>query len=442
MENYKIKRNPKPISDEQINRHKDFNNLLTKHQKTIHTSKAVRPLYKNPGFMSMMIVIGIVLLMLVLDRSEEKPSTPAKDSVGVLKGDTGLGAPTEQNKKDPVESTNTNKTNSTNNKDLDTNRKNTNTTAYEIFKVDPEKGTVLYTKSGARLLIPAFAFFDEKGNVTKKEVRLHYKEYTEMTFQSDKTIIPQIAFEITAEESISLTQPIIIEVINPINEGKGTVYKYFGQKDKWEIIEPEKYFYRYKIEADESIFPEMKYLKKLVWELPAEAGKPSDFNYIFNRPWKNFYLQLSGKKEIALKNPQSSFKVFTDNISMLGNKKEDTKLKEAFYTLYNFDSGKIKNTEVRKQALILIESWMASEEGKKYIEWSKNQSPEGQLSSTQKTSQLILKSFGYIGIGYTSNKMVSTKPSPRILVLEKDPEKTQYFNKHNLNEDPNVPKDF
>jgi hypothetical protein len=91
MNNYKIKRNPKVLTDDQINQHKDFNKLLGNHQKLHRFKDARKPLYKNIGFMSMVVLIGIVLLMLVVDRIEEEPTntTPTKDSLSVKKPNHG-----------------------------------------------------------------------------------------------------------------------------------------------------------------------------------------------------------------------------------------------------------------------------------------------------------------------------------------------------------------
>jgi hypothetical protein len=85
MNNYKIKRNPKVLTDDQINQHKDFNKLLGNHQKLHRFKDARKPLYKNIGFMSLVVLIGIVVLMLVVDLREEvqNNSTQTKDSLSV-----------------------------------------------------------------------------------------------------------------------------------------------------------------------------------------------------------------------------------------------------------------------------------------------------------------------------------------------------------------------
>lgn len=89
MDKYNIKRNSKPLTDDQINRHKDFNALLKNQQKLHRFKDARKPLYKNIGFMSLMILIGIILLMLVVDNSEEiQKSTTPQDSNTIQKKDT------------------------------------------------------------------------------------------------------------------------------------------------------------------------------------------------------------------------------------------------------------------------------------------------------------------------------------------------------------------
>ena len=100
MSNYKIKRNPSSLTDEQINRHKDFNKLLGNHQKLHRFQDARKPLYKNIGFMSLMILIGIVLLMLVIDHSEEQnTSAKTEDSLATVKANNEAGIKKNQNEK-------------------------------------------------------------------------------------------------------------------------------------------------------------------------------------------------------------------------------------------------------------------------------------------------------------------------------------------------------
>lgn len=72
MNNYKIKRNPKLLTDNQISQHEDFNKLLGNHEKLHHSKDARKFLYKNIGFMSLIALIGIVFLALVVDHSEEE----------------------------------------------------------------------------------------------------------------------------------------------------------------------------------------------------------------------------------------------------------------------------------------------------------------------------------------------------------------------------------
>ncbi len=428
MENYKIKRNPKKLSDEEINRHKDFSKLLTDHKKLYRGNEAVKPLYKNKGFMSLMIVISVVLLVLVLDRPEEKPTKNSTDSLAVQKADSGMGSPIDDRKNNPLDNITSIKSSNTSGGDTVLNSANANAVAYEIFKVEPEKGAILYTKSGMRILVPSFAFFDKNKNVTKKEITLRFRELKNGSeLVTDKTVIPDLTYELKADDEVTLTQALILEVTNPIREGKGLVYKYSPNKEKWEQEENEKFNYHFKIKPNETEYPALSYLKELVWELPEAAGKPSDFNYVFNRGWKNFFFTTSGKPIMTIKNTGTAYKIQAIPAPLFGTKKENEKLIEAFYTLYNFDSGKIKNNELRKVALLLIETWRNSAEGKKYLEWAKNKTADDQFSSTQKTTKLSLQSFGYIGIVYANNKLVVAKSSPRTLVLEQYPERSQNY---------------
>jgi hypothetical protein len=416
MENYKIKRNPKPLPDDNINRHKDFNKLLSTHKKLYSSKEATKPLYKNLGFMSMVTLIGIVLLMLVVDRSEEKETPTAKDSVAVLKADSGIGVQNQSQEQSNLNNRNISK----NNVRVISDAENEKPISYEIFKIIPEKGAILYTKSGARLIVPVYAFFDKNKNVTKKEVTLLYRELTQDDVKLDKTGLG-ITFEIIADDSVSLTQPIVLEVTTEMKQSEGKLSKYYETREEWILVENEKIAYRYMIQANETNFPELTFLKELVWEIPEKAGKPSDFGYIFNRSWKNFSFD---KKELFLKNTNSSFKAATNIAPLIGDKKENDKIVQAFFALYDIDLKKSNDIEARKQALSVIENWKNSAEGKLYYQWAKNSAGKNQFSSTFKISKLALNTFGIFGIS-NSTQPVTTKIYDRIIVLEKYPERNQ-----------------
>jgi hypothetical protein len=93
MEKFEVNRNPKPLLDEQINRHKNFDKLIGDHSKLTKYKTATQPLYKNKKFMGLMILISIVTLVLVMDTVEESESKKTidqkvTDSISVSKKDT------------------------------------------------------------------------------------------------------------------------------------------------------------------------------------------------------------------------------------------------------------------------------------------------------------------------------------------------------------------
>jgi hypothetical protein len=179
-------------------------------------------------------------------------------------------------------------------------------------------------------------------------------------------------------------------------------------------------------------------LQDLAWELPETAGKPADFGYIFNRPWKSFSFKTQDKKELSIKNTNTSFKSVPDIVSMLGDQKEDAKLREAFYQLYNYATGKSTDAESLKQATVLVEAWKNSQDGKYYTEWLKNKIAENQFSTDKKTSKILIQSLGYTCLTYTSPKTASLKAGKRILKLEKYPEKSQQFSNELLEKEPSL----
>jgi hypothetical protein len=89
MDNYKIKRNSTKLSDEEINRHKDFGKLIQHHKKLHRYREATKPLYKNKGFMSLMILLGVVILVLVFRPSPlDKEAEPQNKTAPAIEGDS------------------------------------------------------------------------------------------------------------------------------------------------------------------------------------------------------------------------------------------------------------------------------------------------------------------------------------------------------------------
>lgn len=82
MTQFKINKNKPLPSEDLINKHKDFEKLISKHQKITDYKTATKPLYKNPRFMGFVIVLGIVLLTIIITQKEsEEKNTTKSDTV-------------------------------------------------------------------------------------------------------------------------------------------------------------------------------------------------------------------------------------------------------------------------------------------------------------------------------------------------------------------------
>src|SRR6478752_10139109 len=80
MAPYKINRNKKPLTDEQIERHKSFSSLL-KTQQELHQYKSLRkPLYKNFKVLSVIVVALTVVLVMVLEYAEQEEKAPSQEN--------------------------------------------------------------------------------------------------------------------------------------------------------------------------------------------------------------------------------------------------------------------------------------------------------------------------------------------------------------------------
>jgi hypothetical protein len=448
MENYKVKRNPKPLSDEQINRHKDFNKLLNNQQKLYRYKDATKPLYKNFGFLSFVLLIGVVLLVLVLENRDQPTTEPKSDSLVVAFADTGMKIVPES----PLPENTSPENNGSQTNTVATNQENTkgkSSTAviYEDFAIDPEKGTVLYTSSGMRLLVPSFAFADKMGNLYKKQIIIRLREMptslSEPAIKKAPAFVPSAAFEILALEAgsmkkLAFAKPLVLERIIALKEGPGLLHYYAIAKENWEAAEEEKVSYRFTIQANDTEFPELELLKQLAWEVPASAGKPADFGYIFSRPWKGFSFKTTDKKELAVKNSNSSYKGVLDLAPILGDATSDKELRNAFYDVYNFSTGKNTDKEQQQQSLTKIENWKNSEAGKKYQQWMKDAQLEKQFYAGYKISKHTLSQPGYYSVVYTPDRSASSSVAKRVLLLTKYPERSQHFSEELIQQDPSL----
>ncbi len=420
MGNYKIKRNPKPLSDEQISRHKDFGKLLNNQQKLYRFKDGSKPLYRNTGFLCM------------LDQPETSPSEIAKDTADVAMADSGLELPVHPEKLlEPVLPV----TEEPGKKEAQTGAIAEEIRTYEIFKVDPGRGAVLYTASGRRLLIPPHAFLEGSGRTVQKEVLVKYREpaaFKETGIKNMPVFPVRHWVELQAHEPLSgallvLTKPVVLELVSSIGVKEGSAYRYTGET--WVPEGKEAVSYRFMIQANESQYPELYMLTRLVWEFPAEGNNVPDFNYIFNRTWRSFSYRTADRKELSVKNTNTSFKGIPEIVSLMGDAEEDQKIKNAFYVVYEAAkaSGKNRNVPNEDQAKEEVDRWLRSAEGKKYREWYTGAAGESQLYVSNRISKIPLSSTGVHALSYTTEASAKLDKTKRILKLEQYPEKTQQY---------------
>ncbi|MCU0431183.1 MAG: hypothetical protein MUF42_14560 [Cytophagaceae bacterium] len=68
--NYRIQKNPQELSPEQIDKHKNFNQLLRQYEQVHRYETLTRPIYRKAGIVSLLILAGVVILLLWLDKPE------------------------------------------------------------------------------------------------------------------------------------------------------------------------------------------------------------------------------------------------------------------------------------------------------------------------------------------------------------------------------------
>lgn len=75
MAKFNINKNKPDLPEDLIRRHKDFSKVMNKHQKLTNYKDATKPLYKNKGFMTFIIVLSVVLLAFIITENESGNSS-------------------------------------------------------------------------------------------------------------------------------------------------------------------------------------------------------------------------------------------------------------------------------------------------------------------------------------------------------------------------------
>jgi hypothetical protein len=139
--NYDIRLNPKPLSKEEIERHKNFDSLLTQFATQPKKDTIVKKLVWRAAAIAASLVGFFFLYNQVLKTGY------SEKQAAFFEARPYINQPFEQIKP-----------------------------TFASFKVDPNEGGIYKYPSGSQLTVPAAAFVNEKGETLSGEVTLHYRE--------------------------------------------------------------------------------------------------------------------------------------------------------------------------------------------------------------------------------------------------------------------------
>lgn len=283
---YKIIRNPKDLSDEQIDRHKDFQKLLGNYEKVHKHGTLTKPFFRNFGIFTIVMVAGVVVLMLLLDKDEETNPDAQTTSSVVTDKKTKPSSATD----DTITNTNVAKTPETT---ADKSGKVTVVASNEvqwkyIIGFDASKDLVHQLDNGLRILIDANTLLDKAGNPAKGKMELLYRDASDF---SDKISVKKnsVEFEIQVREKatkapVDLSLPACIEVPLKLS-GNARVYHWSAPKERWQPLASELKF-RFEIHSDQNLY---KILENHVWEMSYDNYTTySAYNYVFGKDWRQF----------------------------------------------------------------------------------------------------------------------------------------------------------
>jgi hypothetical protein len=415
MTNFKINKNKKDLPDELINKHKDFGKIMANHQKVTKYKDATKPLYKNPGFMSFIVILFVVTLTFILTDKENENKESTKDSTSVLKNENkqieepiNIPILTDSLIKDATE----HKTSEIN-KETSLSLPEVKTS---IYKIDPKKGAVIYHGS-TRILIPSLAFKDATGGIIQNEVDITYREFKDpvdmflanipMHYDSTQKGLYNLEsagmFEMkgySGKQIIYLNKPITVEMATPEHGKNYNTYFYNEKIKKWEYIERENQVMRFMVQADEKQYPELKPFKNLIWEFAINDQQKdvSAFRPIFSKTWGSFSVSeaaVLNTKDVKLKQNSSEPKFFAHPISLLNDAEANKRLLKAkFDEHYSLLKKKEKQEADLEDALKRQQEWMQSPQGKAYISWSTGDIGQRQIRSSSVATIINVVNFG------------------------------------------------
>lgn len=450
MTKFKINRNKPDPDDAQISRHKDFGKLLQNHQKVSRYKDATRPLYKNRGFMSFIVVLGVVLLTYIISEREQPQSQeqPVTDSIQV----------SEKTEGHDHDNSTGQKTNTTEDPAFTPPPAAEKTIATRLvyvkpeiafasFKVDPEKGGIVYHNS-TRIIIPPLAFKDASGRVIHDEVELRYREFrdpadmylAEIPMHYDSAGIKYNLesagmFELlgfSGREPVFLESPLTVELALPDHSAKFNTYHMNADKSKWEYTGKEIQTMRFMIQANEKEYPELNPFRNMVWELVVDDQQKDQahFKTCFSKTWGSLAISENAAKStnnVKARQNSTEVKFFARLVPVLNDTAANNRLMKAKFEEYHALVRKqLKAAAGLKEAQRKQEMWLNSPEGKKYLEWTRSKEGQKQILSGNVVTLFAVDRFGIWNSDRplplpdgTASVPAYTGPDGRILDLDK-----------------------
>jgi len=153
----------KPVTDEEINSHKDFGELVNKFKKqSIEKARSDVNFLKNKKVTYSAIIAGVAVVCTVTYFAvfkKEPPKETANDKIITTQQQISSSSQNKQNKAfitPPVSKLNV---------------------PYTSYKVKAEQGATIKHKSNSKIIIPKKAFVDKQGHDIVGEVEIKYREF-------------------------------------------------------------------------------------------------------------------------------------------------------------------------------------------------------------------------------------------------------------------------
>jgi hypothetical protein len=422
MSKYKINKNKPLPTDEKIKSHMDFNKLVGDYNKIHNFKNATKPLYKNPKFLGFITLLSTVILLFIIIERENEDHTIIK----MNDKDSSLVIKKEDNNKDSLEGGNQKSLStmpvtteaqavnlSTKDKSL-TNLK----VPYKSYSIDPKLGSMIYRKNGTRIIIPPGCFVDKNGNEIKVKIRIDYREFKDpvdfffsgITMNYDSGGIHSslesagmfeiLGFAGNEPAFINKEKPVKVELLTASRRSVFNIYYFDKERGSWIFKGKEEAFIRFTVEADEKEYPELRTFKNMLWEFSvnSEQKNPSEYSWIFSRPWNNFSVSdipAKGEKKVELRQTKN-VKFSAKPVALLNDKEANEKLIKSKFDEYYSLAAKKTATEKKllEEALQQQMDFENSDFGKTYAAWTKTTDGKRQIMASKITNIFTIDNFG------------------------------------------------